>query len=535
MEKYFCKNICSGIAVGTIYYYGKSDLPLNKSLSSDSEAEWTRFQAAREIAKTQILELYKKTLSEVGKKEAAIFDVHQMLLYDNEYSSYIEKKIKHENLVAEYAVSEVISMYTSMYEKFDDVYMKERVADIQDISNRVIQILSGANNDMANIKEPVIIAATELSPSELISLDKSKVKGIILENGSEYSHVAVLVRTMNIPAAYGVNVDVLWHGKMSVLDADTEQLVVDPSEDVLLYAEKKLREQERYRDSLKKYVDLETLTKDGRKIDLFANISSVEDADVAFECGAEGIGLFRSEFLYLEKKEYPSEDEQYMSYKAVAEKFKGKKVRIRTLDIGAEKQAEYFDLEKEENPTLGFRAIRISLTNENIFKTQLRALLRANVIGNISVILPMIISLDEVRRVKTIYEDCKRQLKHEGIKYKDVEIGVMIETPAAVMISDELAKEVDFFSIGTNDLSQYTLAIDRQNSKLNSFFDAHHPAILKFINMTIDNGHAAGIKVGICGEIASDLSLTKTFVAMGVDELSVAPASVLHVREEIVK
>jgi len=534
MLKISGKSICSGIAYGKIKYYEKKELSLNQMVADDSTLEWNRFNDAREIAKKQITELYEKTVSEVGKKEAAIFEVHQMLLYDDAFNFRIKDKIEHENLYAEYAVSLVRDIYAKQYADMSDAYLKERVSDIQDICNRIIGILLGENDILGSINEPVIIVAKSLYSSDIMQLNRANVLGFVLEHESEYSHVAILAKMMNIPVITELEIDSSWNEKIAVVDGESGTVIIEPDEKILVHAKEKKTEQDHYLSSLEKYKDMETVTKEGRKIDLFANISCVEDADIALDLGAEGIGLFRSEFLYLEKNEYPSEEEQFIAYKTVAEKLGNKKVKIRTIDIGAEKQAGYFDLDKEENPALGFRAIRVCFTKEDVFRTQLRALLRAGVYGNIAIIFPMIISVDEVKKAKAIYNDCKKQLKKEGTEFRDLEIGVMVETPAAALISEELAKEVDFFSIGTNDLSQYTLAIDRQNAKLSSFFDEHHPAVLKLIKMVVNGGHAAGIKVGVCGELASDLSLTKTFIDMGIDELSVSPSCILSLREQIV-
>ena len=415
----------------------------------------------------------------------------------------------------------------------DDDYMKARAADVKDISERLVAVLSGCDNDMGNLDEPVILVADDLAPSETVQMDKSKLLAFVTEHGSSNSHTAILARTMNIPAIIGIPIKKEWHGHMAIVDGYAGCVIIDPDEEEVEKAKKAVAQEEEKQKLLKTLKGQKTITKDGKEIHLYANIGSVADTAAVLMNDAEGIGLFRSEFLYLESETYPTETEQFNAYKTVAENMAGKKVIIRTLDIGADKQVDYFDLDKEENPALGYRAIRICLTRQEVFKTQLRALLRASAYGNISIMFPMIISVDEVKKIKQIMEEVKEELREQGVPFKDVEIGVMIETPAAVMISEQLAQEVDFFSIGTNDLTQYTLAIDRQNPKLDEFYDAHHPAVLRMIQMTIENGHKGGAWVGICGELGADLELTETFLRMGVDELSVSPTFVLPVRNRV--
>lgn len=533
MEKYSGKSIFRKVAIGRIFFYEKNTAVVKRIKVDDPKAEMERFEEAKEAAKAQLQGLYEKALQEVGDSGAAIFEVHMMMIDDLDYNGSIQNMIESQSVNAEYAVAMTGDNFSSMFAEMDDDYMKARAADVKDISERLVSVLSGVDNDMGNLEEPVILVADDLAPSETVQMDKSKLLAFVTEHGSSNSHTAILARTMNIPAIIGIPINKEWHGHMAIVDGYAGCVIIDPDEEALEKARKAVAEEEEKQKLLKTLKGQKTITKDGKEIHLYANIGSVADTAAVLMNDAEGIGLFRSEFLYLESDTYPTEAEQFNAYKTVAENMAGKKVIIRTLDIGADKQVDYFELDKEENPALGYRAIRICLTREEVFKTQLRALLRASAYGNISVMFPMIISVDEVKRIKKILEDVKNELREQGIPFKDVEIGVMIETPAAVMISEQLAEEVDFFSIGTNDLTQYTLAIDRQNPKLDEFYDAHHPAVLRMIQMTIENGHKGGAWVGICGELGADMELTETFLRMGVDELSVSPTFVLPVRNKV--
>lgn len=533
MEQYKGKSIFKKMAIGKIFYYEKNQTSVKREKVEDVEAEVTRFNEAKETAKGQLERLFEKAQREVGETEAAIFEVHMMMMDDGDYLDSIYNIIRTQETCAEYATAVTGDNFAAMFAAMDDEYMKARAADVKDISERIVNVLSGNGQDMAEMDEPVILVADDLAPSETVQMDKSKLLGFVTRYGSANSHTAILARTMNIPALIEVDISKEWNGKMAVIDGYEGTVTIEPDEEYLEKAKAIQAEELRKQELLKEMKGKETVTKDGKKIHLYANIGSVSDTAAALMNDAEGIGLFRSEFLYLESEDYPTENEQFLAYKTVAENMAGKKVIIRTLDIGADKQVGYFNLDKEDNPALGYRAIRICLTREEVFKTQLRALLRASAFGNISVMFPMIISVDEVKRAKAILEEVKGELKEHGIAYKDIEVGVMIETPASVMISEELAKEVDFFSIGTNDLTQYTLAIDRQNPKLDSFYDPHHPAVLRMIQQTIENGHKGGAWVGICGELGADTELTETFLKMGVDELSVSPTFVLPVREKV--
>ena len=527
MEKYAGKSIFRKVAIGKVFFYEKNTAVVKRTKIDDPKAELERFEQAKETAKAQLQGLYEKALHEVGDSGAAIFEVHMMMIDDLDYNGSIQNMIESQSVNAEYAVAMTGDNFSTMFAEMDDDYMKARAADVKDISERLVSVLSGYDNDMGNLEEPVILVADDLAPSETVQMDKSKLLAFVTEHGSSNSHTAILARTMNIPAIIGIPIKKEWHGHMAIVDGYAGCVIIDPDEEEIAKAKKAVVEEEEKQKLLKTLKGQKTITKDGKEIHLYANIGSVADTASVLMNDAEGIGLFRSEFLYLESDTYPTETEQFNAYKTVAENMAGKKVIIRTLDIGADKQVDYFELDKEENPALGYRAIRICLTREEVFKTQLRALLRASAYGNISIMFPMIISVDEVRKIRQILEEVKEELRESGIPFKDVEIGVMIETPAAVMISEQLAQEVDFFSIGTNDLTQYTLAIDRQNPKLDEFYDAHHPAVLRMIQMTIENGHKGGAWVGICGELGADLELTETFLRMGVDELSVSPTFVL--------
>lgn len=527
------KSVFGGIAIGRLSIYNKKENQVKREKITDVEAEITRFTDAKETAKEQLKGFYEKAVKEVGEVNAAIFEVHQMMLDDLDYVESITNMIRTQEVNAEFAVASTGDNFSQMFAAMDDDYMKERAADVKDISNRVISILQNAENGSVTGEEPVILLADDLAPSETVQLDKSKVLSFVTRHGSTNSHTAILARTMNIPALIGIDFSEDVNGKMGIVDGYTGKLYIEPDEETMKKYEAKKAEDENKKRLLLELKGKENVTLDGKKINLYANIGGVADVANALSNDAGGIGLFRSEFLYLESEDYPTEETQFAAYKTVAENMASKKVIIRTLDIGADKQVDYFHMEKEENPAMGYRAIRICLDRPEIFKTQLRAIYRASYYGTISIMFPMIISVKEVKRIKEIVAEVKAELTAEGIPFKDCELGIMIETPAAVMISDLLAEEVDFFSIGTNDLTQYTLAIDRQNPKLDSFYDSHHEAILRMLQMVVDNGHKHGCWVGICGELGADTTLTSTFLKMGFDELSVSPSMILRVREEI--
>lgn len=527
------KSVFGGIGIGRLSIYNKKENQVKREKITDVEAEITRFTDAKETAKEQLKGFYEKAVKEVGEVNAAIFEVHQMMLDDLDYVESITNMIRTQEVNAEFAVASTGDNFSKMFAAMDDDYMKERAADVKDISNRVISILQNAENGSVTGEKPVILLADDLAPSETVQLDKSKVLSFVTRHGSTNSHTAILARTMNIPALIGIDFSEDVNGKMGIVDGYTGKLYIEPDEETMKKYEAKKAEDENKKRLLLELKGKENVTLDGKKINLYANIGGVADVANALSNDAGGIGLFRSEFLYLESEDYPTEEAQFAAYKTVAENMAGKKVIIRTLDIGADKQVDYFHMEKEENPAMGYRAIRICLDRPEIFKTQLRAIYRASYYGTISIMFPMIISVKEVKRIKEIVAEVKAELTTEGIPFKDCELGIMIETPAAVMISDPLAEEVDFFSIGTNDLTQYTLAIDRQNPKLDSFYDSHHEAILRMLQMVVDNGHKHGCWVGICGELGADTTLTSTFLKMGFDELSVSPAMILRVREEI--
>ena len=527
------KSVFGGIAIGPISLYHRQDHVVKRTKVEDTAAEISRFEAAREKAKEQLQALYEKAKKEVGETNAMIFEVHQMMLDDLDYVESVTNMISSQKINAEYAVATTGDNFANMFAAMDDEYMKARAADVKDISNRLIMVLSGYEAGAMTGEEPVILVADDLAPSETVQLDKSRVLSFVTRHGSTNSHTAILARTMNIPALIGVDYSDDIDGKMGIVDGYKGRFLIDPSEEELeeyRKAQEQDREKQRLLQELK---GKENVTLEGKKINLYANIGGVGDVASALQNDAGGIGLFRSEFLYLESETYPTEEKQFNAYRTVAENMAGKKVIIRTLDIGADKQVDYFGLDKEENPAMGYRAIRICLDRKDIFKTQLRAIYRASYYGTISVMFPMIISVEEVREAKAVVDEVKAELDAEGIPYGDVEIGIMIETPAAAMISDLLAKEVDFFSVGTNDLTQYTLAIDRQNPKLDRFYNPHHEAILRMLRMIVENGHAGGCWVGICGELGADTELTETFLQMGVDELSVSPSMILRVREKI--
>ena len=530
------KSVFGGVSIGKLMFYKRNEKVIKREHISDADAEWKRFEAAKGQAVDQLKELYEKALEDVGEANAMIFEIHQMMLEDLDYLESIENIIRSQEVNAEYAVATTADNFAQMFASMDDAYMQGRAADVKDVSERVLDILCGVSAGVKEMTEPCIIAADDLAPSETVQLDKSKVLGFATMYGSANSHTAILARTMNIPAVIGLGetLSSQYDGKMAVIDGFTGILYVDPDEETLARMQEKRAKDLEQKELLNQLKGKENVTRSGQKINVYANIGNVSDLGAVLKNDAGGIGLFRSEFLYLENSTFPTEEQQFAVYKQVAESIAGKKVIIRTLDIGADKQVDYFNLDKEENPALGYRAIRICLTRPEIFKTQLRALYRAAVYGNLSIMFPMIISVSEVKKIKEIIAQVQAELKAEGIPYKeDVELGVMIETPAAVMISRELAKEVDFFSVGTNDLTQYTLAIDRQNQKLDTFYDPHHPAVLAMIKMAADNAHAEGKWIGICGELGADLELTEEFLKMGLDELSVSPALVLPLRKRI--
>ena len=527
------KSVYSGVAIGRLAIYHKADNQVKREKISDVEAELARFEEARNTAKEQLVGLYEKALKEVGEVNAAIFEVHQMMLDDLDYVESVINMIQSQEVNAEYAVATTGDTLSEVFASMDDDYMRERAADVKDISNRVIAVLQGKGAGGLNADEPVILLADDLAPSETVQLDKSKVLSFVTRHGSTNSHTAILARTMNIPALIGIDYPEDAEGKMGIVDGYEGKLIIDPPVSVLETYQKRKEADEEKKRLLLELKGKENVTIDGTKINLYANIGSVADVASVLANDAGGIGLFRSEFLYLESSDYPTEEEQFAAYRKVAESMAGKKVIIRTLDIGADKQVDYFHLDKEDNPAMGYRAIRICLDRRDVFKTQLRALYRASYYGTISIMFPMIISVNEVKEIKKVIAEVKAELDEEKIPYKDVEIGIMIETPAAVMMSEELAQEVDFFSVGTNDLTQYTLAIDRQNPKLDNIYDSHHPAILKMLKMIVDNGHKGGCWVGICGELGADTTLTETFLKMGFDELSVSPSMILKVRQEI--
>lgn len=529
------KSVYKGIALGKISVLKKNDYVVKRTKADDVEGEIGRVSQAKELACAQLQKLYEKALKEVGEASAAIFEVHQMMLDDADFNEAIENIIRTQEVNAEYAVASAGDSFSEMFASMDDDYMRARAADIKDISERLVQnLIGGEENDM-DFDEPVIVVADDLTPSETVQMDKEKILAFVTVHGSTNSHTAILARMMNIPALIGVdmNLEELKTGMEAVVDGFEGEMTLEPTEEVRNATLTKIAEEEEKTRLLLELKGKENITLGGKKIEIYANIGSASDVGYVLENDAGGIGLFRSEFLYIGRNELPSEEEQFQAYKQVAQNMAGKKVIIRTLDIGADKQADYLDLGEEENPALGYRAIRICLSQPEIFKTQLRAIFRASTYGNISIMYPMITSVEEVEKIQRIVAEVKKVLYECDIPYKDVEEGVMIETPAAVMISDELAEMVDFFSIGTNDLTQYTLAIDRQNEKLDSFYNPHHKAVLKMIQMVVDNSHKAGKWTGICGELGADTELTETFVKMGVDELSVAPSMILKLRKII--
>lgn len=531
MEERIGKKIFNGIAIGRIKFYARAENKVVRTRVDDTDAEITRYETAREMAIGQLNSLYEKALAEVGEANAEIFNVHAMMLEDDDYNDSIRNIITAQSVNAEYAAAVTGDNFAEMFENMDDEYFKARSADIRDITERIVTVLRGGTENNNPGKEPVIIVAEDLAPSETVQMDKSKLLAFVTRLGSANSHTAILARTMGIPALVGVDIDRNWNGKMGIVDSYEGKLLIDPDEETLAkYRERKAADDEQ-RKLLQTLKGKENVTKSGRKINLYANIGNPGDLGLVLQNDAGGIGLFRSEFLYLESSDYPTEEQQFQVYKKVVETMGGKKVIIRTLDIGADKQVDYFRLDREDNPALGYRAIRICLTRPEIFRTQLRALFRASAYGNLAIMYPMIISVEEVRQIKEISQSVKEELLKEELEIGEVEEGIMIETPAAAIMSDELAKEVDFFSIGTNDLTQYTLAIDRQNARLDTFYDSHHPAVLRLIQIIVDNAHRAGIWAGICGELGADTTLTEDFLRMGLDELSVSPGSILPLRK----
>lgn len=537
MERYNGKSVFGGIAIGGISVYKKGEQQVKRNRITDVDAELSRFEDAKKTAIEQLQGLYDKALKEVGEANAAIFEVHQMMLDDGDYNESIANIIKSQEVNAEYAVASTGDNFSQMFAAMEDDYMRARAADIKDISERIISILSGKGGNAIGADEPAIIVADDLAPSETVQLDKDMVLSFVTVHGSLNSHTAILARTMAIPALVGtpLPLDESVDGKLGVVDGGAGVIYVDPDEKTLEAMKRKQQEELQKKELLQSLKGKENITLDGQKMMLYANIGNIKDLATVLQNDAGGIGLFRSEFIYLESEDYPTEEEQFLIYKQVAETMAGRRVIIRTLDIGADKQCDYFEMEHEENPAMGCRAIRICLTRPEIFKTQLRALFRASSYGNIAIMYPMITSVKEVQKIKEIVAEVKAEMDAAGIPYGNPEQGIMIETPAAVIVGDELAKEVDFFSIGTNDLTQYTLAIDRQNTKLDEFYDSHHPAILRMISMVVESAHKAGIWAGICGELGADQTLTKEFLAMGVDELSVSPGSILPIRKIIME
>lgn len=530
------KSVCGGVAIGKLMFCKRNEKVIKRTQVEDADAQWQRFLTAKETALSRLKTLYEKALADVGRSNATIFEAYQMMLEDPDYLEYIKNIIRTQHVNAEFAVAAASDHFAQMFSAMDDAYIQGRAADVKDVSGRVLDVLCGGSEGMMEMDEPCIIAADDLAPSETVRLDKSKVLGFATMSGSSNSHTAILARTMNIPAIIGLGEALLekYDGRAAAIDGFTGTMYIEPDEETVARMKEKQAGDLEQKALLEQLKGKENITKSGRKINVYANIGNVSDVGNVLKNDAGGIGLFRSEFLYLESSDFPTEEQQFSVYKQVAENMAGRKVIIRTLDIGADKQADYFGLDREENPALGYRAIRICLTRPDIFKTQLRALYRAAVFGNISIMFPMIISVDEIHRIKEIIREVKAELTEEGIPFReDVELGIMIETPASVVISRELAKEVDFFSVGTNDLTQYTLAIDRQNAKLDQFYDPHHPAILAMIRMAAENAHAEGAWIGICGELGADLELTEEFLKMGVDELSVSPSMVLPLRKRI--
>ena len=537
MQIYNGKSVFGGIAIGKISVYQKKEQQVKRVKIDDPEQEMARYEKAKAEGIKQLQGLYDKALREVGEANAAIFEVHQMMMEDDGYNESVENIIRSQGVNAEYAVATTGDNYAQMFSAMDDDYMRERAADVRDISERLLTVLNGEETGAVDADEPKIIVAEDLAPSETVQLDKDKVLSFVTVKGSLNSHTAILARTMAIPALVNTSVSLEseMDGRLGIVDGANGTFYVDPDEATLAEMKKRQEEDLSRKQLLLTLKGKENVTLDGQKVMLYANIGNIKDLATVIQNDAGGIGLFRSEFIYLEKEDFPTEEEQFQIYRQVAQTMAGKRVIIRTLDIGADKQCDYFHMEHEENPALGCRAIRICLTRPEIFKTQLRALFRASAFGKIAIMYPMITSVQEVRKIKEIVEEVKAELTSQGVEFGNPEQGIMIETPAAAIISDDLAKEVDFFSIGTNDLSQYTMAIDRQNPQLDLFFDSHHPAVLRMISLVVENAHKAGIWAGICGELGADQSLTKEFLAMGVDELSVSPGSILPLRKIILE
>ena len=530
------KGVSTGIGMGPLYFYRRNKTEIVRTTVADTAAEWERFKAAQATAIEQLGVLAEKAREEAGDEAAMLFETHQMMAEDLDYEEAIQALITEDALNAEAAVSDTAVQFAEMFASMDDAYMQGRAADVKDVSQRILDILMGVVQGGINSEVPVLLAADDLAPSETIQLDKSKILGFITSFGSGSSHTAILARTMGIPAIVGLGdaLDPIYEGRMVVVDGGTGAVIVEPTDEVFADFVSKREEQLRQRALLEQLKGEENITKDGKKIRIYCNIGSPEDVHAVHVNDGNGIGLFRSEFLYLNSKTYPTEDEQFEAYKSVLTQMDGQEVIIRTCDIGADKQIDYFELPKEENPAMGMRALRISLSRPGFFRTQLRALYRASAYGKLGIMFPMVTSVWEVRETKRLIEDVKSDLRAEGIPYSDhMEIGIMIETPAAAMLSDRLAKEVDFFSCGTNDLTQYTLACDRQNNDLGRFYDPHHLSVVRLLKMVVENAHKNGVWVGICGELGADLEMTETFLAIGVDELSVSPRAVLPLRNKI--
>ena len=537
MEIFNGKPVYMGTAIGKIRILKKKLHNVVRSHVEDIESEKKRFEEAKATASIQLQELYDKAVRQVGETSAEIFEVQQMMLKDLDYLESIYHMIESQNVNAEYAIAVTGDNFSSIFAMMDDDYMKERAVDVKDVSERMIAILDDSISQNYELEEPTIIIADDLAPSETVQLDKNKVVAFVTIHGSTNSHTAILARMMSIPALVNTHMKIQdsWDGLQAVVDGNTGELIIEPSEEMISNAIAQKKRENNQKNLLEELKGKESITLDGKKVKLYANIGSLSDVGNVLQNDAEGIGLFRSEFIYLESKNYPTEDEQFLIYRKVAEMMGGKQVIIRTLDIGADKQVDYFNMDHEENPAMGYRAIRICLDRKEVFNTQLRALYRASAYGNIAIMFPMIISVEEVDEILKIVDEVKCELTNQGISFGNVELGIMIETPAAVIVSDLLAKKVDFFSIGTNDLTQYTLAIDRQNQKLDNIYNPHHEAVLRMIEMTISNAHKEGIWVGICGELGADIKLTKRFIEMGIDELSVAPPYILELRQEIRK
>ena len=537
MTEFQGKGVFGAVAIGKISVFEKQEVEVKRCHITDTENEKARIEQAKEQAKEQLQQIYEKALKEVGETNAQIFEIHMMMIDDEDYNDSINNIIESQNVNAEYAVAVTADNFAEMFASMDDSYMQARASDVKDISERLIKNLSSGNQETNKTDDKVIICASDLAPSETVSLDKEKVLAFVTANGSSNSHTAILARNMNIPAVIGVGekfLEEIKNGETAIVDGFMGKVYIDPDSETLEAMQKKQKQDTEKKELLQKLKGKENITLDGTKINIYANIGGVDNIGAVLLNDAGGIGLFRSEFLYLENSDYPTEEQQFQAYKKVLESMAGKKVIIRTLDIGADKQVDYFHLEKEDNPALGYRAIRICLTRPEIFKTQLRALYRASVFGNLGIMFPMITSVKELERIKEICEEVKSELHAEDVEYSEnTEIGIMIETPAAAIISDRLAPMVDFFSVGTNDLTQYTLACDRQNPRLEEFCDTHHKAILRLIRMSAENAHKNGAWIGICGELAGDTTLTEEFLRMGIDELSVSPAFVLKVRDTV--